>query len=31
VSNSAGDIACPADGTVSQAGNITEGNIIQAK
>lgn len=24
-------IACPADGTVSQAGNITEGEIFQAK
>jgi len=24
-------IACPADGAVSQAGNITDGNIIQAK
>jgi phosphatidylserine decarboxylase len=24
-------IACPADGTVSQAGNITEGKIFQAK
>ncbi|TXK98491.1 phosphatidylserine decarboxylase [Methylococcaceae bacterium HT1] len=29
--NNKGDIACPADGAVSQAGNITEGNIIQAK
>ena len=29
--NNRGDIACPADGTVSQAGDINEGNIIQAK
>ncbi len=29
--NNRGDIACPADGAVSQAGDITEGNIIQAK
>lgn len=25
------DIACPADGVISQAGDISEGNIIQAK
>jgi len=31
IANNKGDIACPADGTVSQAGDITEGNIIQAK
>jgi len=31
IANNAGDIACPADGAVSQAGNITDGNIIQAK
>ena len=31
IANDKGDIACPADGTVSQAGDITEGNIIQAK
>lgn len=29
--NNKGDIASPADGAVSQAGDITEGNIIQAK
>ena len=31
IANDTGDIACPADGAVSQAGNITAGNIIQAK
>ena len=31
IASNAGDIACPADGAVSQAGNITDGNIIQAK
>ena len=31
IANNKGDIACPADGAVSQAGDITEGNIIQAK
>ena len=31
IANNAGDIASPADGSVSQAGNITNGNIIQAK
>lgn len=31
IANNTGDIACPADGTVSQAGDITDGNIIQAK
>jgi len=31
IANIKGDIACPADGAVSQAGDITEGNIIQAK
>ena len=31
IANNQGEIACPADGAVSQAGDITEGNIIQAK
>ncbi|SMG65863.1 phosphatidylserine decarboxylase [methanotrophic bacterial endosymbiont of Bathymodiolus sp.] len=31
IANNPGVIACPADGTVSQAGDITEGDIIQAK
>ncbi|MDF1582706.1 MAG: archaetidylserine decarboxylase [Methyloprofundus sp.] len=31
ITNSVGDIACPADGAVSQAGDISDGNIIQAK
>lgn len=31
ISSEQNSIACPADGAVSQAGNITEGNIIQAK
>ncbi len=31
ISNNLGDIACPADGAVSQAGTMTDGNIIQAK
>jgi len=31
IANNQGDIASPADGTVSQAGDIREGNIIQAK
>jgi len=31
IANQAGNIACPADGAVSQAGDITDGNIIQAK
>ena len=31
IASDKGDIACPADGTVSQAGDITAGNIIQAK
>jgi len=31
IANNPGDIASPADGSVSQAGDITEGNIIQAK
>lgn len=31
IANDTGDIACPADGAVSQAGDITTGNIIQAK
>ena len=31
IANNKGDIASPADGTVSQAGDITNGNIIQAK
>lgn len=29
--NNNDDIACPADGAVSQAGDISDGNIIQAK
>jgi phosphatidylserine decarboxylase len=31
IANNTGDIASPADGTVSQAGDITDGDIIQAK
>lgn len=31
IANHQGNIACPADGAISQAGNITEGRIIQAK
>lgn len=31
IANNNGDIACPADGAVSQAGDISDGNIIQAK
>jgi len=31
ISSGQGSIACPADGAVSQAGNITDGDIIQAK
>ena len=31
IADNTGNIACPADGAVSQAGDITEGNIIQAK
>jgi len=31
IANNPSDIACPADGAVSQSGTITEGNIIQAK
>lgn len=31
ISNNIGDIASPADGSVSQAGDITKDNIIQAK
>jgi len=31
IANNAGDIACPADGAVSQSGDITDGKIIQAK
>jgi len=31
IANNKGDIVSPADGAVSQAGDITEGNIIQAK
>ncbi len=31
ITDLAGGIACPADGAVSQAGNITDGDIFQAK
>lgn len=31
IASNPGNIACPADGAVSQAGDITEGDIIQAK
>jgi phosphatidylserine decarboxylase len=31
LANTQGAIVCPADGTVSQLGNITDGNLLQAK
>lgn len=31
IANAANAVACPADGAVSQAGNITDGTIFQAK
>jgi phosphatidylserine decarboxylase len=31
IANATNAVACPADGVVSQAGNITDGNIFQAK